>query len=174
MMTKSTDKITTVNLLTTMNTTNACINLNDLLSITVTNLRTLPITTIIQNSLTDPDINIDRYPDLTQILFVRLIFLILYFIVMISAFLGNILITYIVLSNRKMRTVVNYYIVNLAFCDIIISIFVLPTKVIELLAPADWFALNETVDQICMVMFFLQTVVVFASVLTLVATCFER
>lgn len=98
-------------------------------------------------------------------------FLSIYSIVMISASIGNLIIIYIIVSDRRMHTVVNHYIVNLAVCDLLISIFVLPTKVLELLAPAEWLALNDT---ICMIMFFLQTVVVFASVLTLVATCFER
>ncbi|UXI16692.1 mitochondrial import receptor [Sarcoptes scabiei] len=111
------------------------------------------------------------YFDLTQISSIRLMFLSIYSIVMISASIGNLIIIYIIVSDRRMHTVVNHYIVNLAVCDLLISIFVLPTKVLELLAPAEWLALNDT---ICMIMFFLQTVVVFASVLTLVATCFER
>ena len=113
----------------------------------------------------------DPYPDLTQIFIVRFIFIFCYAVIMISAALGNLLITYIVISNRKMRTTVNYYIVNLACCDILISVFVLPTKMFELLAPAEWLALNDTW---CTIMSFLQSVMVFASLLTLVATCFER
>lgn len=113
----------------------------------------------------------DPYPDLTQISAIRFIFIFFYALIMISAALGNLLIIYIVISNRKMRTIVNYYIVNLACCDILISVFVLPTKMLELLAPAEWLALNNTW---CTVMSFLQSVMVFASLLTLVATCFER
>lgn len=81
------------------------------------------------------------------------------------------LVCYTVLSNHKMQTVVNCYIVNLALCDFLIGVFVLPSKLLELLAPASWTLLS---DSLCMAMFFLQTLVVFASVLTLVATCFER
>ncbi|OTF70574.1 hypothetical protein BLA29_009179 [Euroglyphus maynei] len=113
----------------------------------------------------------DPYPDLTQIFIIRFVFIFFYIVIMISAALGNLLITYIVISNHKMRTTVNYYIVNLACCDILISVFVLPTKMFELLAPAEWLALNDTW---CTIMSFLQSVMVFASLLTLVATCFER
>lgn len=111
------------------------------------------------------------YPDLTQLPLVQITFVILYAVVMATALAGNLLVAYTVLSNRKMQTVVNCYIVNLALCDFLISIFVLPSKLLELLAPAEWSALNNTM---CTGMLFLQTVVVFASVLTLVATCFER
>lgn len=112
-----------------------------------------------------------EYSDLTQIGLVQIIFVLLYALVMFSALVGNLLVGYTVLSNRKMQTVVNCYIVNLALCDFLISVFVLPSKLMELLAPAEWSALDNV---LCTVMLFLQTVVVFASVLTLVATCFER
>ena len=111
------------------------------------------------------------YPDLTQLPFVWLTFVLLYLMVMFSALFGNWLVCYTVLSNRKMQTVVNYYIVNLALCDFLIGAFVLPSKMLELLAPSSWHLLNNS---ICTVMAFLQTVIVFANILTLVATCFER
>ncbi|RWS07116.1 G protein-coupled receptor-like protein [Dinothrombium tinctorium] len=111
------------------------------------------------------------YPDFSQISYVRFLFIFLYFIVMILSVFGNAAVCYTVLSNRKMKTVVNFYIVNLAVCDFMVGSFVLPVKLLELTAPAEWHALNDT---LCSAMFYLQTVFVFASVLTLVATCLER
>jgi len=117
------------------------------------------------------DYNYVPYPDLTQLSFVRIIFLLLYIIVMVLALFGNFVVCYTVVSNRKMQTVVNCYIVNLAACDFLVGAFVLPVKLLELMAPANWYALS---DGLCTAMLYLQTVIVFASVLTLVATCLER
>ena len=111
------------------------------------------------------------YPDLTQIPFVCITFIILYFIVMTTAIFGNGAVILTVLTNRKMQTVVNYYIVNLAVCDFMVGVFVLPVKLLELTAPSDWKAMNDT---LCSTLLYTQTVIVFASVLTLVATSIER
>lgn len=132
---------------------------------------TFNITSSLDASQQLKESNTTPYADLTQIAYVPLIFLLLYMLVMISAMVGNLLVCYTVLANRKMHTVVNCYIVNLALCDFLIGAFVLPSKLLEFLAPASWTLLN---DSMCTAMSFLQTIVVFASVLTLVATCFER
>lgn len=81
------------------------------------------------------------------------------------------MVIYTVWSNRRMHTVVNYYIVNLAVCDFSVGAFVLPMKLLELAAPASF---SFMTDGLCTAMLYLQTIVVFASVLTLVATCVER
>lgn len=111
------------------------------------------------------------YPDLTQLSFVRILFLIFYSLVMFLALFGNSVVCYTVISNRKMQTVVNCYIVNLAVCDFLVGAFVLPVKLLELMAPANWYAFS---DGLCTVMLYVQTVIVFSSVLTLVAICLER
>lgn len=111
------------------------------------------------------------YPDFTQIPAVCTAFIILYAIVFVVSMFGNAAVCFTVISNRKMQTVVNCYIVNLALCDLMVGSFVLPVKLLELTAPASWGALN---DGLCTLMLYLQTVFVFASVLTLVATCIER
>jgi Na+/H+ antiporter NhaC len=111
----------------------------------------------------------DLYPDLTQLSYVRIIFLLLYVVVMFFALFGNFVVCYTVLSSRKMQSIVNCYLVNLAFIDFIIGAFVLPVKFIEL--NTNWYTLS---NGWCNAMLYLQTVIVFASVLTLVATCLER
>jgi Na+/H+ antiporter NhaC len=113
--------------------------------------------------------DLSDYPDLTQLSYVRIIFLLLYVIVMFFALFGNFVVCYTVLSSRKMQSIVNCYLVNLAFIDFIIGAFVLPVKFIEL--NTNWYTLS---NGWCNAMLYLQTVIVFASVLTLVATCLER
>lgn len=111
------------------------------------------------------------YPDLTQLPGVCLVFVLLYVAVMILSLVGNVMVCFTVLSDRKMHTAVNYYMVNLAACDLAVGGFVLPVKLMELAGPASWSLMT---DWLCTALLYSQTVVVFASVLTLVATCLER
>ncbi len=124
--------------------------------------------TITNSNCTD-EIDLSLYPDLTQLSYVRIIFLLVYVVVMFFALFGNFVVCYTVLSSRKMQSIVNCYLVNLAFIDFIIGAFVLPVKFIEL--NTNWYKLS---NGWCNAMLYLQTVIVFASVLTLVATCLER
>lgn len=122
----------------------------------------------IQNKTADTP---EPYPDYTQFFVVRFAFVATYLVVMVFAVVGNAVVCCTVFTNRKMHTAVNYYIVNLAVCDFMVGVFVLPVKLLELTAPAEWGILN---DGLCTAMMYLQTIFVFASVLTLVAICIER
>lgn len=55
--------------------------------------------------------------------------IIAYCIIFLLALLGNILVCIAVLRNEHMRTVTNYYIVNLAAADILVSLICLPATV---------------------------------------------
>lgn len=112
------------------------------------------------------------YLDFTQIAWVRLVFVVLYGIVMFLSVTGNSLVIWTVYSNQHMRTVTNYYIVNLALCDFLVAIFVLPLKLMEYMAPCSWHVFGA--DSLCAALYFTLPVFVFASILTLVATSLER
>jgi len=71
-----------------------------------------------------------------------------------------------------MRTVTNYYIVNLAVCDFLVGVVVMPLKLVEYATPCEW---NYIVgDYVCSFLSFILPVFVFASALTLVAISIER
>ena len=53
-----------------------------------------------------------------------------YAIVLVAALAGNTLVCFAVLKNEHMRTVTNYYIVNLGFADILVSLLCLPITVV--------------------------------------------
>ena len=53
-----------------------------------------------------------------------------YAIVLIAALAGNTLVCLAILKNEHMRTVTNYYIVNLGFADILVSLLCLPITVV--------------------------------------------
>ena len=57
------------------------------------------------------------------------VLIVAYIIIFLLALLGNTLVCIAVLRNEHMRTVTNYYIVNLAAADILVSIICLPATV---------------------------------------------
>lgn len=112
------------------------------------------------------------YEDFTQKTWVLTVFVGLYLLVMTMSVGGNALVIWTVYSNKHMRTVTNYYIVNLATCDLMVAAFVLPLKLLEYVAPCSWQIFSH--DSLCAALYFTLPVFVFASVLTLVAISLER
>lgn len=53
----------------------------------------------------------------------------LYGSISVISLFGNVLIIWAILNNKKMRTVTNYFIINLAIADIIIGLLVVPFQV---------------------------------------------
>lgn len=51
---------------------------------------------------------------------------IFYGLISLTALVGNILVIYVIVVSRKMRTVTNLYIANMAFADVIIAMFAIP------------------------------------------------
>ncbi|KAK6468360.1 neuropeptide FF receptor 2-like [Huso huso] len=82
---------------------------------------------------------------------------------------GNGLVCYIVLKNRRMRSVTNLFILNLAFSDLLVGIFCVPTTLVDNLITG-W-PFSQTV---CTLSGFIQGVSVSASVFTLVAIAVDR
>ena len=113
-----------------------------------------------------------EYSDFTQRDIVREIFVCIYVVVIILSVLGNLMVMYTVWRNKHMRTTINYYIVNLAVCDFLVGSFVMPLKLLEYVAPCAWQVFGHTA--LCSIVSFILPVVVFASVLTLVAISIER
>ncbi|CAH1792483.1 unnamed protein product [Owenia fusiformis] len=112
------------------------------------------------------------YEDFTQIDWVRIVFIVLYSMIITLSVLGNIMVIWTVWRNKHMQTVTNYYIVNLAVSDLLVSAFVMPLKLVEYVAPCKLHVFSE--DAMCSVVSFVLPVFVFASVLTLVAISIER
>ena len=113
-----------------------------------------------------------EYTDYTQLLSVRVLFIVVYLIIMVLSVAGNLLVIYTIWKHRHMRTATNLYLANLATADVLVSMMVLPLKLLEYTAPCEWpiFQLNV----VCSILSFLLPVFVFASVLTLMAISIER
>ncbi|XP_073531527.1 orexin receptor type 2 isoform X1 [Phyllobates terribilis] len=92
-----------------------------------------------------------------------------YIAVFIIALIGNILVCVAVWKNHHMRTVTNYFIVNLSLADVLVTITCLPaTLVVDI--TETWF-FGKT---LCKVIPYLQTVSVSVSVLTLSCIALDR
>lgn len=112
------------------------------------------------------------YVDYTQNDVVRYAFVIAYVIVVCLSLLGNLMVMWTVYANKRMRTVTNYYIVNLAASDFLVAAIVMPLKLVEYTVPCEWSLFAS--DALCSFVYFLLPVFVFVSVLTLVAISVER
>ena len=112
------------------------------------------------------------YVDYTQQGAVRNLFVVIYAIVIVLSVTGNLMVIWTVWRKKHMRTVTNYYIVNLAVSDFLVALFVVPLKLLEYTAPCSWNVFTN--DALCSALSFVLPVFVFTSVLTLVAISLER
>nr|BDP38647.1 fluorescent sensor for orexin [synthetic construct] len=92
-----------------------------------------------------------------------------YIIVFIVSLVGNSLVCFSVWKNRHMRTVTNYFIVNLSFADVLVTIICLPASLVVDITET-WFFGNT----LCKVVPYLQTISVCVSVLTLSCIAQDR
>ncbi|XP_069744195.1 orexin receptor type 2 [Narcine bancroftii] len=92
-----------------------------------------------------------------------------YIVVFIVALVGNILVCVAVWKNRHMRTVTNYFIVNLSFADILVTMICLPASLLVDITET-WFYGQV----LCKIIPYLQTVAVSVSVLTLSCIAMDR
>ncbi|KAK3595495.1 hypothetical protein CHS0354_021592 [Potamilus streckersoni] len=113
-----------------------------------------------------------HHKDYTQITFVLVLVITLYILVILLAVLGNVLVIWTVWRNSHMHTVTNYYIVNLAISDLLVSTLVNPLKLLEYTGDCRWQIFKA--DELCGFLSYLLPIFVFASILTLVAISLER
>ncbi|XP_063167451.1 neuropeptide FF receptor 1-like [Candoia aspera] len=100
---------------------------------------------------------------------VAAIFIMAYLIVFLSCMAGNSLVCMVVAKNQRMRTVTNFFILNLAISDLLVGIFCVPTTLIDTLITG-W-PFNQV---ICTMSGLIQGTSVSASVFTLVAIAMDR
>ena len=113
-----------------------------------------------------------NYVDWTQIRMVRHAITSVYILLVVISLIGNSMVILTISRNKHMRTVTNCYILNLAICDFIISLVVVPLTLLEYLAPCRWQLFHS--DALCGICKFSLPVFVFASIITLAAISIER
>ncbi|KAM7438526.1 hypothetical protein ABFA07_011982 [Porites harrisoni] len=98
-----------------------------------------------------------------------------YCLIAIGSLLGNSLVILVILKNRKMRSPINYLIINMASSDILFTVFVIPRLIVELYsAPLKWFVSGIFGSLLCKLDYFVQDIATAVSILSLVAIAFDR
>ncbi|NXK56784.1 NPFF1 protein, partial [Chauna torquata] len=100
---------------------------------------------------------------------VAVMFILAYTFIFLMCMIGNILVCFIVVKNRQMRTVTNMFILNLAISDLLVGIFCMPTTLVDNLITGWPFD-----NAMCKMSGLVQGMSVSASVFTLVAIAVER
>lgn len=98
-----------------------------------------------------------------------------YCFIAIGSLLGNSLVIVVIFMNRRMRSTINYFIVNMASSDILFTMFVIPRLISELYSqPSRWFIGGTLGSVFCKLDYFVQDISTAVSVLSLVAIAFDR
>ncbi|XP_035591080.1 neuropeptide FF receptor 1-like [Oncorhynchus keta] len=113
--------------------------------------------------------NITYFPYYQHSLPVAASFILAYLFIFLLCMVGNVLVCLIVLGNRRMRTVTNLFILNLAVSDLLVGIFCIPTTLVDNLITG-WPFTNS----VCKMSGLVQGMSVAASVFTLVAIAVDR
>ena len=98
----------------------------------------------------------------------------LYVIVMLVSLIGNSLIFAVVLKNRKMRTPVNFFVVNMAAADILITVFYMPRMISRFLLGSEWGISGGLGHFLCKIAPITQELSASVSVLTLIVMAVDR
>lgn len=88
------------------------------------------------NSTDDYEINDSNYHEddfLENVFEVKAFFYSLYIIIFMLGLIGNTLVCFVIIRNKSMHTVTNYFILNLALSDILLCIFAVPFTPLYLL-----------------------------------------
>lgn len=103
-------------------------------------------------------------------LYQEIIIITMYSVIVILSVCGNAIVCYIVFSSKRMRTVINFFIVSLALSDILMAVICVPLTCVANLVINSW----PFGDTLCPIVSFLQVVTVFMSSFTLVAISMDR
>uniref|UniRef100_A0AAR2LPK4 G-protein coupled receptors family 1 profile domain-containing protein n=1 Tax=Pygocentrus nattereri TaxID=42514 RepID=A0AAR2LPK4_PYGNA len=113
--------------------------------------------------------SITYYPYYQHSLPVAASLILAYLFIFLLCMVGNGLVCLIVLENRRMRTVTNLFILNLAVSDLLVGVFCIPTTLVDNLITG-WPFTNT----VCKMSGLVQGMSVSASVFTLVAIAVDR
>ncbi|XP_029178691.1 trissin receptor-like [Nylanderia fulva] len=100
---------------------------------------------------------------------VKVIFITLYTIVFVCCFFGNLMVIFVVTFSRRLRSITNFFLANLAVADFCVGIFCVYQTLINYLMNS-W----QLGDFLCKVYMFVHALSYTASILILVVVCTER
>lgn len=98
----------------------------------------------------------------------------LYVIVILVSLIGNTLVFAVVCKNRRMRTPVNFFVVNLSAADILITVFYMPRMISRIFLGIEWGISGDLGHVLCKVAPFAEELSASVSVLTLILMVVHR
>ncbi|XP_022786494.1 neuropeptide FF receptor 2-like [Stylophora pistillata] len=98
----------------------------------------------------------------------------LYVIVMLVSLIGNSLVFAVVLKNRRMRTPVNFFVINMAAADILITVFYMPRMISRIFLGSEWGISGGLGHFLCKIAPITQELSASVSVLTLIVMAVDR
>ncbi|XP_020641810.3 neuropeptide FF receptor 1 [Pogona vitticeps] len=121
------------------------------------------------NTLGSSKRNLTYSPYYQHSLPVAVLYIVAYLFIFALCVVGNSLVCFVVLKNRRMRTVTNLFIFNLAISDLLVGIFCVPTTLVDNLITGWPFS-----NSICKMSGLAQGMSISSSVFTLVAIAVDR
>ncbi|KAM8910029.1 neuropeptide Y receptor Y7 isoform 2-T2 [Spinachia spinachia] len=109
------------------------------------------------------------HADITKHLAVQIILITAYSLIILLGLLGNTLVVYMIIRYRKMRTVTNFFIANLALADLLVDTLCLPFTLVYTLLD-EW----KFGAVLCHMVPFAQALSVHVSILTMTVIALER
>ncbi|KAL9972499.1 hypothetical protein ACROYT_G018814 [Oculina patagonica] len=98
-----------------------------------------------------------------------------YCVLLLISVLGNSLLIAIIIRNKRMQTITNYLIANVAVSDLLITVLAVPRKITEIvLGSRRWLIDGLLGSALCKSVFFLQDITVAVSIFSLVAIAIDR
>ncbi len=88
------------------------------------------------SQIDEENLNLYEIPE-----FLKIIFSLAYYAISVWSVLGNMLIVWTVFYNKRMHNVTNFFIVNIAIADIIISLFCTPFQFHAAILQVNYFSL---------------------------------
>ncbi|XP_053556810.1 neuropeptide Y receptor type 2 [Bombina bombina] len=124
----------------------------------------IPGLTTLLNDVQKPELN-----DITKLVGVQVILIIAYSSIILLGFVGNSLVIYVVIKFKTMRTVTNYFIVNLAVSDLMVNTLCLPFTLVYTLLD-EW----KFGTVLCHLVTYAQGLAVHVSTVTLMVIALDR
>ena len=98
-----------------------------------------------------------------------------YILAILLSLFGNIMVVRVVHKNRRMRTITNYLIINMALADLLITVFNMLSTLYWIFSGSNVWAIGGWIgDVLCKLLGFAQPVSIAVSVFTLCAIAFDR
>ena len=105
---------------------------------------------------------------------IQTIKVLLYVVVILVSLIGNALICCVVYKSRRMRTPVNFFVVNMSAADLLITVFYMPRMISRTSLGMEWGMSGDFGHVLCKVLPFTQELSASVSVLTLILMAVDR